>query len=98
MAEIRITRATEAVLRVLLDDPGAHRYGLEVGATTGLPSALSIRSWPDWRISDGFVAIGSRSTRRPKDVHAAATTASPTRAWWPHGRPWPRRTRPVPDW
>ena len=38
MADVRMTRATQAVLRVLLDDPAAHRYGLEIGATTGLPS------------------------------------------------------------
>ncbi len=38
MVEPRMTQTTQAVLRVLLDDPTANRYGLEIGATTGLPS------------------------------------------------------------
>jgi len=33
-----MTRTTQAVLRVLLTDPGADVYSLEIGASTGLPS------------------------------------------------------------
>lgn len=32
----RVTRATAAVLRVLLQDPGAERYGREIAALAGL--------------------------------------------------------------
>jgi len=38
MAEPRMTQTTQAVLRVLLADPTADAYGLEIGAATGLPS------------------------------------------------------------
>src|SRR4051794_15219200 len=38
MPVLRMTQTTQAVLRVLLDDPSADRYGLEIGTTTGLPS------------------------------------------------------------
>lgn len=34
----RMTQTTQAVLRALLDDPSADRYGLEICAATGLPS------------------------------------------------------------
>src|SRR6476469_7737090 len=37
MVEPRMTRTTQAVLRVLLEDPAARRFGLEIGAVTGLP-------------------------------------------------------------
>jgi len=35
---MRMTRTTQAVVRVLLEDPAARRFGLEIGAVTGLPS------------------------------------------------------------
>ena len=38
MAEPRMTQTTQAVLRVLLADPHADVYGLEIGTSTGLPS------------------------------------------------------------
>ncbi len=34
----RMTLPTQLVLRALLEDPGAERYGLEIGDTAGLPS------------------------------------------------------------
>ena len=34
----RMTTTTQLVLDVLLDDPAAERYGLEVGSAAGLPS------------------------------------------------------------
>lgn len=34
----RMTLTTQAVLRVLLDEPGKQHYGLEIGTATGLPS------------------------------------------------------------
>lgn len=33
-----MTQTTQAVLNALLDEPGKERYGLEIGAATGLPS------------------------------------------------------------
>lgn len=33
-----MTLPTQAVLRVLVDDPSTGRYGLQIGAETGLPS------------------------------------------------------------
>lgn len=38
MAQLRMTLTTQAVLRAFLDNPAVARYGLEVGALTGLPS------------------------------------------------------------
>src|SRR5215212_7021542 len=34
----RMTLPTQLVLRALLEDPGAERYGLEIGDAAGLPS------------------------------------------------------------
>ncbi len=38
MVAPRMTHSTQAVLRVLLEDPTRGRYGLEIGGATGLPS------------------------------------------------------------
>src|SRR5450755_578058 len=58
----RMTQTTQAVLRALLDDPGTERYGLEIGAATGLPSGtvhpilarLEVLGWVDsaWEQTD----------------------------------------------
>lgn len=57
-----MTQTTQAVLRALLDDPGAERYGLEICAATGLPSGtvhpilgrLEVLGWVDsaWEQAD----------------------------------------------
>jgi DNA-binding PadR family transcriptional regulator len=38
MVQPRMTQTTQAVLRFLLDEPDIDKYGLEIGAATGLPS------------------------------------------------------------
>ena len=38
MTAPRMTLPTQLVLRSLLEDPGAERYGLEIGDNAGLPS------------------------------------------------------------
>lgn len=51
----RMTLATQAVLRALIENPAEERYGLELSATTGLPSGtlhpilarLEILEWVD---------------------------------------------------
>ena len=50
-----MTMATQAVLRALIENPAEERYGLELSATTGLPSGtlhpilarLEILEWVD---------------------------------------------------
>jgi len=70
MAELGMTRTTQAVLRVLLDDPAARRFGLEIGAVTGLPSGtihpilarLENLGW----VQSGWEEIDPSATDRPR--------------------------------
>ncbi len=70
MAEPRMTRTTQAVLRVLLEDPAARRFGLEIGAVTGLPSGaihpilarLENLGW----VQSGWEDVDPSATERPR--------------------------------
>ena len=70
MAEPRMTRTTQAVLRVLLDDPAGRRFGLEIGAVTGLPSGtihpilarLENLGW----VQSGWEDVDPGATERPR--------------------------------
>ena len=87
MAEPRMTQTTQAVLRVLLEDPAARRYGLEIGAITGLPSGtihpilarLESLGWveSDWEDVDPSAAARPRRRyyRISEDGMAAARLA-----------------------
>jgi PadR family transcriptional regulator, regulatory protein PadR len=87
MVDIRMTQTTQAVLRVLLEDPAARRYGLEIGAVTGLPSGtihpilgrLENLGWveSDWEDIDPSAAARPRRRyyRISQDGLAAARLA-----------------------
>ena len=79
-----MTQTTQAVLRVLLEDPAARRYGLEIGAVTGLPSGtihpilarLESLGWveSDWEDVDPSTA--ARPRRRYYRISADGLAAA----------------------
>jgi PadR family transcriptional regulator, regulatory protein PadR len=68
----RMTLPTQLVLKALLEDPGAERYGLEIGHTAGLPSGtihpilarLERLGWVESRWEDVDPSEAGRSARR----------------------------------
>ncbi|PPK68005.1 helix-turn-helix transcriptional regulator [Actinokineospora auranticolor] len=72
MGEPRMTQPTQAVLRVLLADPAAEFYGLELGARAGLPSGtvhpilarLEACGWVDSRWEEVDPRVEGRPRRR----------------------------------
>jgi PadR family transcriptional regulator PadR len=66
----RMTLATQAVLRALIQDPGAERYGLELSAEAGLPGGtlhpilarLELLGW----VNSGWEDIDPRKVGRPR--------------------------------
>jgi PadR family transcriptional regulator PadR len=68
----RMTLPTQLVLRSLLEDPGAERYGLEIGDTAGLPSGtihpilarLERLGWLESRCEDVDPSKAGRPARR----------------------------------
>jgi len=68
----RMTLPTQLVLRAFLEDPGAERYGLEIGDTAGLPSGtihpilarLERLGWVESRWEDVDPSEVGRSARR----------------------------------
>jgi DNA-binding PadR family transcriptional regulator len=67
-----MTLPTQLVLRVLLDDPGGERYGLEIGTDAGLPSGtihpilarLERLGWVESRWEDVDPKEAGRPARR----------------------------------
>src|SRR6476619_5783930 len=78
MAAPRMTLPTPLVLRALLEDPGAERYGLEIGDTAGLPSGtihpilarLERLGWVESRWED----VDPHEAGRPARRHYRLTT------------------------
>ena len=74
----RMTLPTQLVLRALLEEPGAERYGLEIGDTAGLPSGtihpilarLERLGWVQSRWED----IEPRAAGRPARRYYRLTT------------------------
>jgi PadR family transcriptional regulator len=74
----RMTLPTQRVLQVLLDDPGAERYGLEIGTDAGLPSGtihpilarLERLGWVESRWED----VDPREAGRPARRYYRLTT------------------------
>lgn len=106
---IRITTSVAQVLAVLLDDPQAERYGLELMRATGLPSGtiypilarLQAAGWlqADWETIDPVVA--GRPARRYYRLTAAGAAAARTELAALSARLRPRGTtalRPAPGW
>lgn len=68
----RMTLPTQLVLRAFLEEPGAERYGLEIGDTAGLPSGtihpilarLERLGWVESRWEDVDPSEVGRSARR----------------------------------
>ena len=85
----RMTLPTQLVLRALLEDPGAERYGLEIGDTAGLPSGTihPILARLE-RLGLGGVAVGGR---RPQRGRPSRPPLLPTHDG--RRRPGPRRPR-----
>jgi DNA-binding PadR family transcriptional regulator len=66
----RITLATRAILAELAADPEAHRYGLDLGTTTGLPSGtvhpiLARLEGLGW-VESGWEEVEPRDVGRPR--------------------------------
>jgi DNA-binding PadR family transcriptional regulator len=106
---IRITTSVAQVLAVLLDDPQAERYGLELMRATGLPSGtmypilarLQEAGWlqADWEDIDPVVA--GRPARRYYRLTAAGAAAAGSELAALYARLRPRGTtafRPAPGW
>jgi PadR family transcriptional regulator, regulatory protein PadR len=69
-ANPRITPATQAVLRALIEDPTAEHYGRQLSASTGLPSGrlhpiLARLELLDW-VDSGWEAVDPRTVGRPR--------------------------------
>jgi DNA-binding PadR family transcriptional regulator len=69
---MRMTIPTQLVLRFLLEEPGAERYGYEIGESAGLPSGtvhpilarLEGAGWLESRWEDVDAAEAGRPARR----------------------------------
>lgn len=69
----RMTLATQALLRVLIQDPAAERYGLELSAEAGLPSGtlhpilarLEVLGWVD----SAWENVDPQKVGRPRRRH-----------------------------
>ena len=80
----RMTLPTQLVLRALLEEPGAERYGLEVGEAAGLPSGtihpilarLERLGWVESRWED----VDPREAGRPARRYYRLTTDGVERA------------------
>jgi DNA-binding PadR family transcriptional regulator len=106
---IRITTSVAQVLAVLLDDPQAERYGLELMRATSLPSGtmypiltrLQEAGWlqADWEDIDP--AVAGRPARRYYRLTAAGAAAARTELAALYARLRLRGTtafRPAPGW
>lgn len=106
---IRITTSVAQVLAVLLDDPLAQRYGLELMRATGLPSGtmypiltrLQDAGWlqADWEDIDPVVA--GRPARRYYRLTAEGAAAARSELAALYARLRPRGAtgvRPAPGW
>ena len=88
----RMTLATQAVLRALIENPAEERYGLELSATTGLPSGtlhpilarLEILEWVD----SAWENIDPQKVGRPRRRYYRINE----RGWRWLAFPWPRPT------
>ena len=95
----RMTLPTQLVLRALLEDPGAERYGLEIGEGAGLPSGtihpilarLERLEWVESRWEDVDPSKAGRPARR----YYRLTTDGVELARVP--RPQPGRLAPRPE-
>ncbi len=75
---------TQAVLRAMLEDPTAEKYGLELSATTGLPSGtlypilarLENVDWVDSRWEDIDIKAEGRPRRRYYRLNANGLAAA----------------------
>ena len=92
----RMTLQTQLVLRVMLAEPAAEHYGLQLCEETGLPSGTIypiVARLEQARL--GYQQLGrSRGTRHGGTPAAARTTGSPMRALSRPATPWPARTGP----
>lgn len=83
---VRMTSSTRTVLEALLDEPDIARYGLELGAMTGLPSGtihpiLARLEGVGWLVSSWEEidpAIAGRPRRRHYRLTAAGLAAART--------------------
>ena len=97
----RMTLPTQLVLRSLLEDPGAERYGLEIGDTAGLPSGtihpilarLERLGWVESRWEDIDPRVAGRPARRYYRLTESGAVSAPTALARAHR---PRRPFAVP--
>ena len=103
----RMTLQTQLVLRALLAEPGAERYGLQLCAETGLPAGtiypivarLEQLGWvhSSWEDPDEHVAAGRPRRRYYRLTEEGAQQARDAlaRAYRPRGKP---RLGPAAAW